>query len=308
MVINEICIFMHITRFECVRRFLLDHFHHLIVESLFLNTFGREIDWVNPKDINEKIQWIIRYGDTSVWPLCSDKYRVREFVAERGLGHLLVKLYGVWDDAKKINFESLPDKFVLKCNHDSGSCYIVDKKAGYDSKKIVEDLNQHLKIKYGYVHGEMWYNKIKPLVIAEEFLNQDSDSWTTSLVDYKIWCFDGKPYSIWTCYSRSSEGTYVNLYDLDWNVHPEVSVFTEHYKDGKGMVPKPDNLDEMLDAASILSKGFPEVRTDFYSVAGKLYFGELTFASLCGLMDFFTKDYLEELGDQVILPPKKGWF
>jgi len=123
--------------------------------------------------------------------------------------------------------------------------------------------------------------------------------------DRKVWCFDGKPYSIWVCYGRSANEVFVNLYDLDWNVHPEVSVFTEHYKDGKGKVPKPECLDSMLAAASKLSEGFPEVRVDFYVNGGKLYFGELTFASLYGKMDFFTDEYLVELGKQCILPVDK---
>lgn len=300
---------MHLTHNKYVRQFLIDHFRHVIVGSLFRYTFGRDINWKNPKDINEKIQWLIRYSDISMWSKCSDKYRVREFVEQRGLGHLLVKLLGVWENAEDIDFDSLPDKFVLKCNHDSGSCHIIDKSETNDFHSVIEDINRRLKTKYGYVHCETWYNNIKPLVIAEEFLEQaDDNSWSTSLIDYKIWCFDGKPYSIWTCYSRSSECTYVNTYDLDWQVHPEVSVFTDHYRDGEGLVPKPKNLDEMLSAAAILSKGFPEVRVDFYIVGDKLYFGELTFASLCGLMDFFTPEYLDELGEQIVLPRKKRRF
>ena len=97
----------------------------------------------------------------------------------------------------------------------------------------------------------------------------------------------------------------MNLYDLDWNVHPEASVFTGHYKDGEGKVPKPECLDEMLDAAHRLSEGFPEVRADFYISGGKLYFSELTFASFFGKMDFYTDEYLKELGAQCVLPHKK---
>lgn len=296
---------LHLTDIGITRRFIFDHLHYKLVESKFRYTFGRDIDWDHPTDINEKIQWLIRYSDISSWSACSDKYLVRDYVKARGLDHLLVGLLGVWDDASQIDFDSLPQKFVLKCNHDSGSCKVVDKSKGFHREALVSYFNQHLHTKYGYVHGEMWYNSIKPRVIAEEFLEQKHDSWTTSLVDYKIWCFDGKPYSVWACYSRSAECTFVNIYDLEWHVHPEVSIFTDHYRDGQGMVPRPDNLDEMLAAAAILSKGFPQVRTDFYIVDGKLYFGELTFASLCGLMDFYTPEYLEELGRQIVLPPKK---
>lgn len=288
--------------YHTYHRFMLDHFRRYLVDRDWLKWKGYKVDWDNPRDINEKIQWLICFSDTSMWSLCSDKYRVRDFVRSKGLEDLLVPLLGVWDNVEDIDFESLPRKFVLKCNHDSGSYHIVDKEAGPDYDAIRADLRKSLGEKYGYRHGEVYYNKIKPLVLAESFLSPDEKSLP---VDYKVWCFDGKPYSIWVCYGRSANEVFVNLYDLDWNVHPEVSVFTEHYKDGKGKVPKPVCLDSMLAAASKLSEGFPEVRVDFYVNGGKLYFGELTFASLYGKMDYFTDDYLVELGNQCILPVDK---
>lgn len=287
---------------KLLKRFVLDFFHKQYIERTWKKMYGRKINWESPRDINEKIQWLMIYSDTSLWTLCSDKVKVREFVKERIGEEFLVKQYGVWNNADEINFDQLPNKFVLKCNHDSGSTFVLDKTKGFDKNLITKDLNKRLKINYGYEHGEMYYNGIKPLIVAEEFLEQ-GDSAFTSLVDYKIWCFDGKPFSIWTCYNRTKESTYVNLFDLDWNVHPEVSIFNKHYRDGGGKVPRPRKLQEMLNAASKLSKGFPEVRVDFYIVNDKIYFGELTFASLCGYMDFFTQDYLNELGDQIKLPP-----
>ena len=284
------------------RRFMLDHFHSRLVEREWLKWKGYPIDWDRPRDINEKIQWLMCFSDTSLWSLCADKYRVREYVGSKGLANILVPLYGVWRTAEEVDFDSLPDRFVIKCNHDSGSCHIIDKSVGFDPDAVRADLARHLKVKYGYAHGEMYYNRISPCVIAEERLDSGDGR---ALIDYKIWCFDGKPYSVWACYDRTSDGTFVNIYDLDWNVHPEASVFTEHYKDGKGKVPRPECLDEMLSAAAVLSEGFPEVRVDFYEVGGRLYFGELTFASLCGKMDFYTDDYLKELGNQCVLPPRK---
>ena len=292
--------------YRIYRNYMLDHFPSRIIDHDWRKWKGYPVDWKHPRDINEKIQWLICHSDTSLWSVCADKLRVRDFVRSRGLEDILIPLYGVWEKAEDIDFDSLPDKFVIKCNHDSGSYHIVDKKApGYDPEAIRADLGQHLKVKFGYRGGEMYYNRIKPCILAEQFLEQDKVGTTSIPVDYKIWCFDGKPYSVWACYDRSSEGTYVNLYDLDWNVHPEVSVFTDHYRDGQGKVPKPVCLGRMLEAASILSKGFPEVRADFYVAGGKVYFGELTFASLSGKMDFYTDAYLEELGRQCVLPERK---
>jgi hypothetical protein len=285
-----------------IRNFIWDHFRPYWINHLWKGRYGYKIDWNNPRDINEKMQWLACFGDTSKWSLCSDKYRVREFLKERGLEELTVKLYGVWENADEIDYEALPDKFILKCNHDSGTCIVVDKAQPYDKKVINNDLNRALKTKFGYINGETYYNTIKPCIIAEEFLESHDCTFSSSLVDYKVWSFDGKPYCTWACHNRDKHCTYVNVYDMDWNVRPECSVFTDHYRDGKGVVPKPETFDQMMEAASILSKGFPEVRVDFYEVDGKLYFGELTFMTLYGQIDFYTKDFLIELGNQCILP------
>lgn len=287
-----------------VREFLVDHYPKMIIDHEWPAQFGHKIDWNNPRDINEKIQWLICFSDTSEWTRLADKYRVREFVKERGLEHILTHLYGVWDDASKIDFDVLPDKFVLKCNHDSGSTIIVDKSRGFEKEQLINNYNHRLKQKFGYTSCEPFYNKIDPLIIAEEFLEPPASS-ADSIVDYKIWAFNGHVESIWACYNRTEEATYVNIFDHDWQCHPEYSVFTEHYRDGKGRAPRPEHLDEMIQAASILSKGFPQVRADFYEVKGKLYFSEMTFTSLYGRMDFYTQEYLEKLGSMVVLPKKR---
>ena len=290
----------HIKRLR--REYMLDHHRVRQAEKDWLEWAGYPINWENPRDINEKIQWLMCFSDTSLWTVCADKLKVRDYVASKGLGDILNPLLGVWDSASGVDFKSLPEKFVLKCNHDSGSTLVLDKVVGFDEVRVRDFLDSHLKKKFGYLNGEMYYNSIKPCIIAERFLPLDSGVPGATPVDYKIWCFDGKPYSVWACYGRTSHETYVNVYDLDWNVHPEASVFTEHYKDGRGVVPRPGCLGEMLDAAAVLSEGFPEVRMDFFVSGGKPYFGEMTFASYGGKMDFYTKEYLEELGRQCVLP------
>ena len=151
------------------------------------------------------------------------------------------------------------------------------------------------------MQGEPHYLQIKPVVIAEKLLIDKENTFSTSLVDYKVWCFNGKPYCVWACYSRTKNATYVGTYDLDWNYHPEWSIFTDHYKDGGPVVPKPKSFDEMMDAAKILSEGFPQVRVDFYDVDGKLFFGEMTFTSNGGFMQFFTDEFLLQMGKQMKL-------
>ena len=281
---------------------MYDHFLPYMINRRWKSAYGHKIDWAHPQDINEKMQWLVCFGDTSLWPLCADKYRVREFLKSRELDYLAVELYGVWTNANDIDYDNLPQKFILKCNHDSGTCIIVDKTKPFDKKEINDKLNAALKVKFGYINGEVFYNKIKPVIIAEEFLESSEYSFSSSLIDYKVWCFDGRPYCTWACYNRAEGHAYVDVYDMNWSVHPEYSSFNEHYRNGEGKVPCPKTFDEMMKAASILSTGFPEVRVDFYEVNGKLYFGEMTFMTLYGQIDFYTEDFLMELGRQCHLP------
>ena len=278
-------------------RFMLDHFYETVIGREYERRKGRKLDWDNPKDINEKIYWLMSRSDTSMWSYCADKVLVREYVSSKGLGDMLIPLLGVWDRAEDIDFDSLPEKFVLKCNHDSGSFRIVDKTRGFDPVAIRDHFSRRLGRKIGYINGELYYNKIKPKVLAEPFLGEDSHG----LIDYKIRCFGGKPFSITTCSERTDNAIRLGLYDLDWNAHPESLVFSDTTLDGIGLVPKPDCLDRMLEVASILSEGFPQVRVDLYVIGDKIYFGELTFSS-GGRMSYFTDDYLVELGRKCVLP------
>ena len=287
-----------------IRRFLgrkrheweLDHRYEPVARREWKKRFGTELDLDHPHDLNEKIQWLMCRSDTSAWTPLSDKVAVRDYVAGKGLGDLLVPVLGIWKRSGDIPWDTLPEKFVLKCNHDSGSTHIVGRDT--DRAAVSAALDEALQVKYGYRHGEMHYNGIEPCILAEQYL----DSGESVPIDYKVWCFDGKPYCIWACHGRTAEHVYVNVYDLDWTPRPEASVFTDHYRDGGCSLPKPATLPQMLEAAARLSEGFPEVRVDFYEVQGKLYFGEMTFASLMGRMDFYTPEFLRELGDQVKLP------
>jgi len=289
-----------------IYRFLVDHHPRIIIERNWIKQYGYKPDWNNPRDLNEKIQWLICYGDTSLWPLLADKYRVRNYVTDKGLGHLLPELYGVYSDARDIDFNSLPERFVLKCNHDSGSTFIINKTQNFDKESIIQELDSKLKNKFGYRYCEPHYNRISPVIIAQEYLESKEDSYSSLLVDYRVWCFNGKPYSIWVDYYteeyKFTHKKYICLYDLKWNYHPENEHFSDLYQDGKDRIPRPKCLPEMLLAAQKLAEGLPEARIDFYIIDGKLYFGEITLTSNRGRISHFTKDYLKELGDQIHLP------
>lgn len=285
---------------------LLGHLYPRGLVSIhFYRSFGFCIDWKSPKDINEKINWLKFYGDTTCWVDLADKFKVREYVACKGFSDMLVPLLGKWDRAEDIDWDSLPEKFVMKTNHGSGDALICRDKAALDCKTWTETFAKLLQQKYGSQMGEPHYNKIKPCVIAEELLDNTKQKIpSSSLVDYKVWTFNGCPKYIWVCYNRTKHSCEVGVYDTDWNFHPEYSVSNSHYILSDKVLPRPASLDEMLRAASVLSKGFPELRMDFYEVDGKPYFGEMTFSSASGMNNFYTPEFLHILGDYCKLKDK----
>lgn len=264
--------------------------------------FGKRMDLDNPKDINEKINWLKFNSDTSLWTEYADKYRVRKHVADEGFSDMLVKLYGVWDKAEDIDWESLPNKFVMKANNGSGDILVCHDKSTLNYAEWTRRFHKVLKMKFGYKASEPHYNKIKPCIIAEELLDYTKQQISTSsLIDYKIWAFDGEVKYVWACYDRTKDSVKVGLFDTEWNFMPECSVSTPHYILIDKPIPKPVSLDMMLHAASVLSKGFVQLRIDFYEVDGKPYFGEMTFTSNGGYNDFYTDKFLAELGNMTDL-------
>ena len=182
-----------------IRRLIGKHNPKLLVTILYKIAFGKWMDWNNPKTLNEKIHWLKFYGDTSLWPMLADKYRVRDYVKQCGCEDLLVKLYGVWSQPEEIEWDSLPDQFVMKSNCSSGDVRICTNKSDINIKEWIEHFKKAIKEKNGYERGEPHYNSINPVIIAEELLDTKKQSIkTSSLIDFKIWCFNGEPYCIFT--------------------------------------------------------------------------------------------------------------
>ena len=270
-----------------------------LCEIRFREFFERDINWEYPQDINEKINWLKFNSDTSEWSRLADKYAVREYVIGKGYGENLAKLYGKWDDACQIDWDSLPSQFVLKLNNGSGDAIICKDKNKIDRRHIADYFNHKIKKGFGYVSAEPHYLAITPCIIAEELLDVTKQQIkTSSLIDYKIWCFNGKPDCIWACYDRNKESVKVAIYDLDWKCHPEYSVYTSYYQKADKLIPRPKSLDRMVRMAASLSEGFPQVRVDLYEVDNKPYFGEMTFTSSMGYMDFYTPEFLLYLGSK----------
>jgi len=275
-----------------------------LVRIRFFAKFKRLPRLKNPVDLNEKILWMKLYSDTSRWTELADKYKVRQYLEKMGLCRYLVKLYGKWNKAEDVDFSKLPESVIFKVNNGDGkgTNKIVHNVHTADQEGLRNLFHKWLTRKnIGDLSAEPHYKHMTPCIIAEELLPipKIAMGGGKSLIDYKIWCINSKPTYVWTCSDRDEDGGGANVmtYDLDWNAHPEFSVFTHEYRHGN-LLPKPENLEEMLSVAAKLSKGFPILRVDMYNIDGQIYFGELTFTSQGGMMDFYTQDFLKELGEK----------
>lgn len=273
-----------------------------VIKYWYKSLHGKSINLENPVDFDEKINWLKLYSDTSLWSRCADKYAVRDYVSQCGLAEVLNELYGVYNCAEDINFDVLPDSFVIKTTNGGGgnSVMIVRSKRDLDVTKAVKTLNKWLKKPTSFLYGEYHYSKIKPRLIVEKYLKPDEGE--DSLTDIKINCFDGKPYSVFYCSDRHfGESVCYSVYDLDWKLHPQL--ITPDHRTEK-IYPRPKSFDLMIEYSKVLSKGIPFVRVDWYEIDGKPVFSELTFTPGAGFQTFYTQDYLIELGNQLKLPKK----
>lgn len=269
------------------------------MERIYKKVFHKKPNIDHPTDLIEKIYWLQLYSDTTLWTKCADKYLVREYVKECGLEDYLPKLYGKWDSAKDITFNSLPKDYIIKSNNGCGTCLIV-RNGNVNQKQARRIIDRWLKVPYGYSGSQLHYTRIKPCIIAEELLvNDDKDNKISpnSVIDYKVWCFNGEPECILIVYDRTETQTKVALYNTNWEPHPEF--FSN--KKNKIFLPdivieKPTCLSLLLDMARRLSNPFKEVRVDFYIINDKPYFGEMTFTSGFGT---FTESYYEYLGSKI---------
>lgn len=266
----------------------------------YLERFGRQPDLDDPKTRNEKVLWMLLHADTSQWPLLADKYRVREFVESRGLGHLLNELYGVWESADRIDFDALPDQFVMKTNNGYGDVSIVTDKRTTDTEALRRKFDRMLRRRFGLMTGEHHYLAIPPRIIAEKLLVPDTDD---GLIDYKIYCFDGEPRFCVVVYDRITPAdTTEELYELPAWKDRNAEILEFDRKPVHRYVPRPCSLDAMLDAARRLAAGFPLVRVDLYEVGGRPVFGEMTLSPASGMDLTYGEEFQREMGAQITLP------
>lgn len=266
------------------------------LQDLYRMRMGEDIDIDHPKTFNQKLQWMKLYDNIPIKTLLSDKYQVREWVAEKIGAEYLVPLLGVWDSFDDIDFDKLPNCFVLKCTHGSGMNVIVNDKSQFDLDMAKRKFANWMQMNYAYSGFEMNYANIKPRIIAEKMLGAEEGK--ADIPDYKLMCFHGEVKCSFVCSERFSTGLLkVTFYDSAWKTMP----FERHYPRSEYPIDKPQNYDKMVKLAERLASDLIFVRVDFYEVNGKIYFGELTFYPGSGMEEFAPPEWDKKLGDWIHL-------
>lgn len=260
------------------------------IKRQYKSRTGKILDLQNPTLYNEKVQYTKLYFRDKRIKVLVDKYGVREFVKNTIGEKYLTKLYGVYDNVDEIPFDKLPEKFVIKLTNGSGYNIICENKTKKKIKIIKNRFKKWIKVDF-YMLGREWaYKDVKNRIICEEFLESDEPY---GLNDYKVFCFNGEPKMIQVDYARFTKHKR-NLYTPNWEFIDERVAYEN---DPNAEISKPKNLSEMLDCASKLSKGFPHVRVDFYSINERLVFGEMTFYHGAGYLHFENENFEKKLGD-----------
>lgn len=254
----------------------------------------RELNIKNPKTFNEKLQWLKLHDRKEIYTTMVDKYLVKDYVENLIGKKYIIPTLGVWSQFDAIDFDRLPNQFVLKCTHDSGGLVVCLDKTKFDKQKAKKKIEESLKTNY-YRNCREWpYKNVIPRIIVEPYMKDDK---LDELIDYKIMCFNGEPKMAFTCTERFNGELKVTFFDLDWNPLP----FERHYPSSKKKISKPQHLDTMLCLAKKLSKDIPFVRVDFYEINNKVYFGELTFFPGSGFEEFTPNEYDLKLGEMITL-------
>lgn len=260
----------------------------------------RKLNLKDPKRYTEKIQWYKLYYRNPVMIECVDKYGVRKYIEKKGLGNILNQLYQVVDRPEEINFDQLPDKFVIKTTNGSGTNILVKDKKTLNIAETKKKLNDFLNMAEASAGREWAYGGSSKKIIVEELLEDNSNK-DKGISDYKFLCFNGKP--VYVVYDKDRFSDHKrNFYDVNWN-YVKVDSDCPCFEDS---VKKPENYEKMVEIASVLSRDFPAVRVDLYNIEGKIYFGELTFYPWSGYVQYTPDSFDFELGKYFVLPEKAG--
>lgn len=276
------------------RRGILPISDEKFLKLLFKNKMGYPLDLNNPKTFNEKLQWLKLYDHKLEYTKMVDKYEAKKYVAGIIGEKYIIPTLGIYNKFDEINFDELPNRFVIKCTHDSGGLVICRNKDQFDFANAKKKIEKSLGRNFYYAGREWPYKNVKPRIIVEKYME---DKRTADLTDYKIMCFNGKPEILFTCTERFGNGLKVTFFDLDWHRLP----FKRHYPPSKRNIQKPKNFDLMMEFSKKMAKNIPFVRIDWYEINDKLYFGEYTFYPGNGMEEFTPVEWDRKLGDLINL-------
>ena len=273
-------------KFVSIFRFLPDE---LYLKLMYRVRMGKKLNLKNPQTFNEKIQWLKLHDRRPQYVTMVDKYEAKRYVANIIGEEYIIPTLGIWEKFEDIDFEALPNQFVLKCTHDSGGLVICRSRDSLNYE--VTKINYSLGTNFFWVGREWPYKDVKPRIIAEKYM-EDNES--RELRDYKIFCFNGEPKFLYLSEGLENHRTaHISFVTLDW----QFAKYTRSdYAPFEKLPPKPRNLEKMIELARTLSKGIRFLRVDFYEIKGQIYFGELTFHPNAGFNPFEKEEYDQELG------------
>ena len=302
--------------FNKVKRYIRDPYYalgndmikkcpHLMSDKFYLSVLwriqmGYELDWKHPKTFNEKLQWLKLYDRKSVYTTMVDKYRAKQWIAERIGEQYIIPTLAVYKSVDEIDLDQLPDRFVLKCNHDSGSVVICRDKSNFDLEAAKQKLGIALRKNFYWEAREWPYKNVKRCVFAEKKLEIGEGE---ELSDYKFFTFDGEPRFCYLTSGRdSATGLKEDFFDMKGNL---LILNQEGYKNAEVTPPLPVNFDRMIEMSRNLAQGTSHLRVDYYEINGKLYTGELTFFDGGGFVPFYPNEWNQKTGDWIKLPTDK---
>lgn len=286
---------------NCIKIYVWNYVSRLLPDSvylkhLFIRQAGYPLNLNNPQTFNEKLQWLKLHDRNPIYTKLVDKYEAKKFVADIiGEEHIIPTL-GVYDRFEDINFESLPNQFVLKCTHDSGGLAICKDKSSFNYIDAKRKIERSLKKNF-YWEGREWpYKNVKPRIIAEKYMVDESGS---ELKDYKFFCFDGEPKYFKIDFNRFIDH-HANYYSMNGALLPFDEVICP--RDENADIRFPNNFKQMAELANKLAEGIPFVRVDLYNINGTVYFGELTFYPASGMGEYSPHEWDKRIGDMLKLP------
>lgn len=293
-------LFSRILMLECISKRMSDEKYLSWV--YYLRT-GKHLNLDHPKTFNEKIQWLKLHNTSEECTRSVDKYEVRQLIAEKIGEEYLIPMLGCWESFDEIDFVKLPDQFVLKCTHDSGSVVICRDKNTFNKQAAKAKLEAAMKHNFFWTGREYPYKNVKPRIICEQLMKDNNSD---DLVDYKFFCFGGQPKVLFYASERFTSKDKVakfDFYDMDLNHMPIKSAGHENSVNPPAV--SPELFNKMKELCCVLSAGYPHVRVDFYVINDKIYFGEITFHHDGGFVQLEPEEWNTTFGEWIKLPTDK---